>query len=42
MYLVVRYRDVERILKDDINFITGTESSTVYDTFGEAYDDGGG
>ena len=35
MYLVVRYRDVERILKDDINFITGTESSTVYDTFGE-------
>ena len=35
MYLVVRYRDVEDILKDDINFITGTESSTVYDTFGE-------
>lgn len=35
MYMVVRYLDIERILKDDINFITGTESSTVYDTFGE-------
>ena len=35
MYLVARYQDVEAILKDDVNFITGTESSTVYDTFGE-------
>ncbi|NIB41061.1 cytochrome P450 [Pseudomaricurvus alkylphenolicus] len=35
MYYVLRHSDVEYILKDAEHFITGTESSLVYDTFGE-------
>jgi len=35
MYYVVRYNDVEAILKDDKNFVIGTPGSVIFDTFGE-------
>ena len=35
MYFVTRYDDVAAILQDTEHFVVGTESSTVFDTFGE-------
>lgn len=35
MYFLTRYDDVCEVLQDHVNFIVGTERSTVYDTFGE-------
>lgn len=35
MYLVTRYEDVQTVLRDTVNFATGTEHSLLFDTFGE-------
>ncbi len=35
MWYVVRYADVEAILRDNVNFVVGTEGSLIFDLFGE-------
>jgi cytochrome P450 len=35
MYFVVRYTDVDHLLRDPTHFSVGTAQSTIFDTFGE-------